>query len=627
MQRVLESRPGSREPQRARLELLRIQSRAENDYEDLLLACAQYWQDFQQKAFCFDDVKAAISAIDPSSMLEVLEKLKGPPGPDENQSKISGSMVAVLNELRFRYCFTVPIGENTDQLQEFAAEALSTFRASLETSAPGPEAALLAAMAMVRLAYSKPPAAYALPQSAPYLLQASLILEACRLRATDYYPASLLSLRIGSLLGMVSLVMRDFKGLSIKNVQWETTGHLLLTRISTTHPHRFGPTSPPGVEDTSPSRALDSALAISTAFQSTINSQIRSGLKHSSYANIAESVGLKRDLELSLSRQLFLIEEARINWLLSKPQRFEHRSRPVISVDKRDSCQVPVYVSNTAPNIWSYLECGPLPSDTWLDALALHDCIMHILQSQNNDAPSDCTGLASALRNMKADSVVVVVAKSRAAGITQTELDNLNAHISIANIILGSVSVEPVPEVEVSSGMQLLKNWLQSQLRYTVPGDDTSAHNDGQNEFVAFSTSLVGPSWLYLHRSYSVLETLRAISILITVARRKTKGKKNIFHKLSHQDLLELERLVDWVENSVHENTRRLRQMINAPGMLGKLIDIGLGRNDQDELGPVGKQIELLIDPASLETYCGMMRDSWEEALDGILAVKAKPDK
>jgi N-terminal acetyltransferase B complex non-catalytic subunit len=38
----------------------------------------------------------------------------------------------------------------------------------------------------------------------------------------------------------------------------------------------------------------------------------------------------------------------------------------------------------------------------------------------------------------------------------------------------------------------------------------------------------------------------------------------------------------------------------------------------------VGKMLEGLADATSLEVLCGDMRESWEDALDGILAVKVK---
>jgi hypothetical protein len=54
-------------------------------------------------------------------------------------------------------------------------------------------------------------------------------------------------------------------------------------------------------------------------------------------------------------------------------------------------------------------------------------------------------------------------------------------------------------------------------------------------------------------------------------------------------------------------------------------MDVGLGRDEEkDELSPVGKVLEGLADATSFEVLCGDMRESWEDALDGILAVKVK---
>jgi len=108
------------------------------------------------------------------------------------------------------------------------------------------------------------------------------------------------------------------------------------------------------------------------------------------------------------------------------------------------------------------------------------------------------------------------------------------------------------------------------------------------------------------------------------VLARKPKTSKSKNPAVPKARLTSLQKLVAEVEASVHDNTRRIKAELNKPGVLGKLMDLGMGRNDQDELGPIGNVLEGVADAATIETFSGDMRDSWEDALDGILAVKVK---
>lgn len=62
---------------------------------------------------------------------------------------------------------------------------------------------------------------------------------------------------------------------------------------------------------------------------------------------------------------------------------------------------------------------------------------------------------------------------------------------------------------------------------------------------------------------------------------------------------------------------------ISGTGMLGQLVPLvrveGQGEGGGD--GPVCKEIDELIDMASLELFCGALMESWEEALGGVVSL------
>ena len=81
-------------------------------------------------------------------------------------------------------------------------------------------------------------------------------------------------------------------------------------------------------------------------------------------------------------------------------------------------------------------------------------------------------------------------------------------------------------------------------------------------------------------------------------------------------------------EGRVHEQTRKVREGINAPGVLGKLVDLAAGRSEQHglegEAQAFASEIESFCSEVELESCCSEMKDSWEDALDGILAVEVR---
>ena len=76
------------------------------------------------------------------------------------------------------------------------------------------------------------------------------------------------------------------------------------------------------------------------------------------------------------------------------------------------------------------------------------------------------------------------------------------------------------------------------------------------------------------------------------------------------------------LEQSIHAGAKRMKNEINAPGVLGKLVDLGMAR--EGELSELEGVLEQLCDEVTMETICGRLKESWDEALDGVLAIKVK---
>jgi len=139
------------------------------------------------------------------------------------------------------------------------------------------------------------------------------------------------------------------------------------------------------------------------------------------------------------------------------------------------------------------------------------------------------------------------------------------------------------------------------------------------------------PTWTDLHRSFSQLETLQAIGMLPGLL--SAKGSKTSKSKqpkatagvvVTTETLSELSTLAADLERAIHDDAKDLKDQVNAPGVLGRMVDLGMAREGGDFGGDVEGLLEKLCDEVTMETICGRLKESWEDALDGVLAVKIK---
>lgn len=146
--------------------------------------------------------------------------------------------------LKLEYNLVISRDDNTFKnglLQAFICNCLRLYRLSLRYGLnlpvsdrlPGDDAALLAAMGLIRLYKSR----QIYPEHNNALLQSIVVLEHLLLRSKHNYDALLILVRLYMFLGAGSLAMERYSQLSIKNLQHATISWVLYTHMSTIHPH------------------------------------------------------------------------------------------------------------------------------------------------------------------------------------------------------------------------------------------------------------------------------------------------------------------------------------------------------------------------------------------------------
>jgi N-terminal acetyltransferase B complex non-catalytic subunit len=222
--------------------------------------------------------------------------------------------------------------------------------------------------------------------------------------------------------------------------------------------------------------------------------------------------------------------------------------------------------------------------------------------------------------------------------LTQTEIDNCTLQSKVGNAITlrlhqtiaPTSSTDPHDKASFDDSIHCIQDWLNDTAKQqTEYSCDHSIKILGETS--------IAPSWQYLHSAFSTLESLQFIALLLALSH--TKPSKSKSKSKSKNPLLVLppdqrKRMLDLVlqiESSIHDSARTLKANLNASGVLGRMIDVVFGKGGDDNagvgaLGAVsGKELEKLPDAETVaEGFCGEVKESWEDALEGIMGVRVR---
>jgi len=277
-----------------------------------LKTCEEYADAFSTKAFCFDDLKSPLHRLD-KKRLQAFRAARG--AAEQNTLE---QLFAL--ELEYSLLPSDSGEAQTKDLIDFASRALKLYHTSLsETSPPPcPEAALLSVLAILRLGTTAPINKNGQQQiDHNHTVRAMILLETVRSAFEDFYALTVVLIRLKAYLGQLSSAMATFTKLSVKNMQYETVAHLILTRISSLHPAATTYTttnttnnhSSESIDTFDPLSAIETGLTVLENADNALVRGIREGLRFNSYSNIHNSVDMRLQLRNSASRRVYAVEE------------------------------------------------------------------------------------------------------------------------------------------------------------------------------------------------------------------------------------------------------------------------------------------------------------------------------
>ena len=267
---------------------------------------------------CFDELRNSLAVLDDKLQQNFVDFAQ------ETARTLSdsgaSSVIPLLNALKLEYCFVISSRMTVQITRDFGRKIIDKYHQfcsmKKDVDEPGAQLAMLACMALLRANQAVQESTINRTLGNVSQLQAGFLLRYSLTRSKDDYPTLVVLTRISTLLGATSFSASLFKKLSIKNLQWENAGYLLLTRLSTLHPQRSEGSG--GTFD--PLQMLDLAMVANTNSIRSVRKLIMVGLNNKSYINVMESIALREDLRRSFSKQIYRIESARTRRLRGAPK-------------------------------------------------------------------------------------------------------------------------------------------------------------------------------------------------------------------------------------------------------------------------------------------------------------------
>ena len=220
-----------------------------------------------------------------------------------------------INTLKMEYYLVISRDWNThrvDLLATFVSSCLRLYKVSLDFGVelpvsdrrPGDDAALLAAMGLIRLFKAGVKCS---------LLQSIVILEHTLLQSKHNYDALLILVRLYMFLGAGSLAMERYDRLSIKNVQHATISWVLYTRLSTIHPYpaRY-PTNRRTEKLIDPLEQTLQSLEWFKSAENLAQKSVHSMQDNNLWSMSLDSLATSKAISTSFAKVLFFVESRRM---------------------------------------------------------------------------------------------------------------------------------------------------------------------------------------------------------------------------------------------------------------------------------------------------------------------------
>ncbi|KAI9839626.1 MAG: hypothetical protein M1819_002252 [Sarea resinae] len=587
----------------------------------LLTACQDYFETHSVKLCCFDDLRLHVEQLNDPQRVELLssaskhvESLEIDGTPDVQASKLR-KLYSEINLFKLEYLINFS-ADNQDVTQQgfelFITACIRVYKDSLPLGShllptdnqPGDDVCILAVMALVRLAEMKSGPA----DAKLCMIQAAALLDFLLSQSQHNYQARLLSVRLHMILGTGSLAMQRYAELQVKQIQHDTVSYNFFTRLSTIHPHSITTTANAGSQlaFTDPDAYLRNALRLYRIAQPEVPEMMKLALNKGTYCQIEGFQEFDRRLNGSICKPMWALERRRIARLFSSDRQDQDldliESIPPAFRDNRDFHTMINLEASGVPRFEDHVKVGPTPNSRWLGSLLWLDDTMSRLASTS--PVKDARDTASRLLDSRDPGKL-------ADEMTGCEIEALHLQTHLEETLSAVTQSNPT-----DVGLSHVQQWIEDKLgaiRVDFENDRLE-----QLKLDNRQSTLTLLDWVFFHASFTCLESVKTISMLVDYLSKTKVGKS----KSVKVEMARIKDLVSETYQEVRSQAVQVKNSLSESGVVGFLVVQISGK--ESGKNSLGAAIQDLVGEPWMEIFLSKLIESWQEALEGIFRVKLK---
>ena len=313
----------------------------------------------------FKESKQVYDALRKNNKSEINGILGTPELKDPSTVPPAEWLLAEVDNLKRQFQELVEFSPALESILSFAANSIRLFHTATKSLTEDrrrvkPDACFLSISALIR--------AFDQTNEISYLLQSAYLAETLLQQDPHVHEARMILVYLYVRLGLGSLALRMWHSLSIKEIQHDTVGHALFTRLSLIHP---SVTKADGKKQIDPLERLSHSLTVYSRHEEKLAETEASVLSHGQTGMIFDIEELRASLRSSLTRRIIHLERLRTSRLLGSPVKDEpSKAAPKATADwltftdNRDFTATFNYGYNVEKALHS--ANGALPGRKWL---------------------------------------------------------------------------------------------------------------------------------------------------------------------------------------------------------------------------------------------------------------------
>jgi N-terminal acetyltransferase B complex non-catalytic subunit len=276
----------------------------------------------------FKESKQVHDALRKEKTAEVNGLVESKESKDSSTLPPSERLVTEVEILKNQFRDLVETSAKTESILQFAKNAIRLFYAAESSLVEDrrrvkPDACFLSISALIRV--------FEQTDETSYLLQSAYLAKTLLQQNEHIHEAKVILIYLYMRLGLGSLALRMWHDLSIKEIQHDTVGHVLFTRLSLTHP---AATKLDKKKQIDPLERLSHALGVYSRHEEKLAETEASVLSHGQTGMIFDLQELRDSLRSSLTRRIIHLERTRLGRLLNSSTKDDlSKTAPSVTAD------------------------------------------------------------------------------------------------------------------------------------------------------------------------------------------------------------------------------------------------------------------------------------------------------